>query len=87
MFVFVPLILKLVSYIIHIKLYEINFEDLVISTAIVWDVTPSSLVDMVQAAGVSKTLAILVYLPDMTAFHSIRVFVFNTVTVIVEPPS
>jgi len=77
-----------VSYIIQIKFYEINFEDLVISTAVVWDVTPSSLVDMmVQAAGSSKTLALHVYLPDITALHSMRVFVFNTLTVIVEPPS
>jgi len=77
-----------VSYIIRIKFYEINFEDHLISTAVVRDVTPSSLVDMmVQTAGSSKTLALYVYLPDMTALHSIRVFVFNTVTVIVEPPS
>jgi hypothetical protein len=77
-----------VSYIIQIKFYEINFEDLVISTAVVWDVTPSSLVDMmVQTAGSSKTLALHVYLPDMMALHSIRVFVSSTVTVIVEPQS
>jgi hypothetical protein len=59
-----------------------------ISTAVVWDVTPSSLVDMmVQAAGSSKTLALHMYLPDIRALHSLRVFVFNTVTVIVDPPS
>jgi len=60
----------------------------VISTAVVWDVTPNSLVDMmVQAAGSSKTLALHIYLPDMMALHSTRVFVFSTVTVIVESPS
>jgi hypothetical protein len=77
-----------VSNIIQIKFYEINFEELVIGTAVVWDVTPSSPVDMMlQAAGFSKTLALHVYLPDMMALHSRRVFVFNKVTVIVEPPS
>lgn len=59
-----------------------------ITTAFIWDVTLSSLVDMiVQAAGFSKTLALHVYLPDMTALHSIRLIVFNTVIVTVEPPS
>jgi len=42
----------------------------VISTGVVWDMTPISLVDMtVQAAGSSKTLALRVYLPDLTALH------------------
>lgn len=66
-------------------LFKLNFEDLVISTAFVWDVTPSSLVDMmVQAAGSSKSLELNAYLRDMMALHITRVFVFNTVTVI-EP--
>jgi len=66
------LILKVGCYIIPIKFYEINFEDHVISKAVVWDVTPSSKVDMmVQTAGSSKTLALHVCLPDTTALHSI----------------